>query len=148
MTEEIRSALGIAAPAVPGGSLATPHTYEKLRSNNSHIRVLTLQPSQDASADLRCSIQQQELGMIAGQYESISYTWGSQSLVCKLYCDGGCVIHITANLHSALRRFRFKYDTRRIWADAVCINQADAEEKSHQIPLMPQIYRCALRVLV
>ncbi|KAE9381055.1 hypothetical protein N431DRAFT_320869, partial [Stipitochalara longipes BDJ] len=126
----------------------TPHIYKKLESTNSHIRVIILHPSQDESAELRCSIQQHVLGSIIGQYESISYTWGSERLECDLCCDDGSVFKITANLHSALSRFRSESQTRCIWADAVCINQTDSEEKSQQIPLMPQIYRWARRVLV
>jgi len=147
MTEEICLPSPIAG--MPAASLATtPHTYEKLQSKSNHIRILVLHPSQDPSADLRCSIQQHVLADIGGRFESISYTWGSESLDCDLYCDDGSVIKITANLHSALSRFRSGSDPRCIWADAVCINQADAEEKSLQIPLMPQIYRSARRVLI
>ena len=30
-----------------------------------------------------------------------------------------------------------------LWADSVCINQADVQERSHQVGLMHSIYRCA-----
>jgi hypothetical protein len=65
-----------------------------------------------------------------------------------LCCDDGLLIKITANLHSALSRFRLNSHNRCFWADAVCINQVDPEEKSRQIPLMPRIYRNASKVLV
>jgi Heterokaryon incompatibility protein (HET) len=123
------------------------YEYKRLESNN-HIRVLILDPSQDASAPLQCSIKQQELGTTTEPYECISYTWGDQILAQDLYCDDGSVVEITANLHSALSRFRSNSRARCLWADAVCIKQADSEEKSRQIPPMPRIYRNASHVLV
>ncbi|KAI1617118.1 heterokaryon incompatibility protein-domain-containing protein [Exophiala viscosa] len=35
-----------------------------------------------------------------------------------------------------------------LWVDALCINQNDSAEKSEQIPLMKEIYKHALRVIV
>jgi hypothetical protein len=131
-----------------GLSLATiPHMYKRLASNN-HIRILVLHPSQDPSKPLRCSIKQQELGTTTEQYRCISYTWGGQICEQTLYCDADSVIKITVNLYSALSRFRSNSENRCFWADAICINQVNPEEKSRQIPLMPQIYRNAFKVLV
>jgi len=121
--------------------------YKTLESNN-HIRVLILHPSSDPLAPLLCSIRQQELGTTAEQYDCISYTWGGQIRDHILHCDNGLVVDITANLHSALSSFRSDLQTRCIWADAVCIDQADTKEKSRQISLMPRIYRNASHVLV
>jgi hypothetical protein len=123
------------------------HIYQRLESNN-HIRILILHPSQNRFAPLRCSIKHQEIGSAAEQYECISYTWGDQIRAHILCCDDGTVFEITVNLHSALSRFRSTSHRRYLWADAVCINQADSEEKSRQIPLMPRIYHYASRVLV
>ena len=55
---------------------------------------------------------------------------------------------ITANLSDALCRFRHRDIPRYLWADAVCINQADNVEKSSHITLMTDIYRAATTVLV
>ncbi|KAJ3481831.1 hypothetical protein NLG97_g7721 [Lecanicillium saksenae] len=38
--------------------------------------------------------------------------------------------------------------TRRLWADQVCINQDDIEERGQQVDLMNNVYRSARRVLV
>jgi len=50
-------------------------------------------------------------------------------------------------LNSALKRLRLQDKTRTLWADALCINQTDNEEKSRQVRLMAQIYGKAARVL-
>ncbi|KAN0102572.1 Heterokaryon incompatibility protein (HET) domain containing protein [Hyaloscypha variabilis] len=54
---------------------------------------------------------------------------------------------IFANLDVALRRFRQKFKTRTLWADAICINQADLSERSQQVSLMSTIYTKAEHVI-
>ena len=43
---------------------------------------------------------------------------------------------------------RDKKDHVRLWADAVCINQPDNEEKMHQIAMMGEIYNRATNVRI
>ncbi|KAH8756328.1 heterokaryon incompatibility protein-domain-containing protein, partial [Diaporthe sp. PMI_573] len=80
-------------------------------------------------------------------YEAISYTWGDQGRTQPLICDG-TTINITPNLASALLCLRSQTRPRRLWADAVCINQNDRKEKEQQIPLMATIFRSATQVRV
>jgi hypothetical protein len=47
---------------------------------------------------------------------------------------------IGENLDAALRRVRSETSTTVVWADAVCVNQADIHERSHQVKLMAKIY--------
>ncbi|KAI3328671.1 heterokaryon incompatibility protein-domain-containing protein [Ustulina deusta] len=53
-----------------------------------------------------------------------------------------------AEPRDALRCFRLPSNSRRLWVDAVYINQKDEEEKGKQIPFMDVIYRGASAVLV
>ena len=39
-------------------------------------------------------------------------------------------------------------DSRKLWIDALCINQADPLERTHQVSVMAQIYQSARQVLV
>lgn len=55
---------------------------------------------------------------------------------------------ITENLGAALRNFRLKERPRVLWADAVCINQADDEERGCQVQMMGKTYGKAGRTLV
>lgn len=59
-----------------------------------------------------------------------------------------CALHITENLHSALLELRSHQLERLLWIDAICINQDDMNEKSHQIQLMSKIYGLASCVIV
>lgn len=122
------------------------YTYEALISPQ-HIRVLTLAPSEDTRAILQCSLDQQEIDDASNEYEAISYTWGDQERTDPLMCDE-TTINITPNLASALLRFRSRTDPRRLWADAICINQDDLDEKGQQISLMASIFRSASLVRV
>jgi hypothetical protein len=79
------------------------------------------------------------------QFEAISYTWGNgirdQTIIC-----GGCMVKITSNLARVLRRLRSPDRPLKLWADSICINQENCEEKEHQVGLMGKIYRKAERV--
>ncbi|KAH8655287.1 heterokaryon incompatibility protein-domain-containing protein [Xylariales sp. PMI_506] len=81
------------------------------------------------------------------EYEALSYAWGDPSQRCPILLDGA-VFQVTTNLEAALRRIRDPAADRNIWVDALCINQADDVEKSHQVNLMKFIYPAATRGLV
>jgi hypothetical protein len=55
---------------------------------------------------------------------------------------------VTTNLHAALSRLRDHSFERIIWVDAVCINQADLQERGHQVQSMAKIYRTANCVII
>lgn len=57
-------------------------------------------------------------------------------------------LQITENCRCALHNLRKRTIARMLWIDAICINQADNEEKNVQIPLINRIYFQAERTLV
>jgi hypothetical protein len=80
-------------------------------------------------------------------YEALSYTWGDTGVKVPTLCDGKR-LEVMPNLRDGLRKLRCKTHSRTIWADAVCINQRDMDERSEQVNKMLSIYRGARRVLV
>ncbi|KAF2473615.1 HET-domain-containing protein, partial [Lindgomyces ingoldianus] len=125
-----------------------PYDYSSLESEY-HIRIIRLEPSLDRHAPLRFSFEHGRLADLQHNYEAISYTWGDPSFLHRLYSAvDNTFLGITKNLDAALRRFRDAVHVRLLWADAVCINQSDDEEKAFQIPLMKEIYQGARQVLV
>jgi Heterokaryon incompatibility protein (HET) len=67
-------------------------------------------------------------------YTALSYTWGdtTPTPTVPIQCDGQ-VLHIAENLDAALRVLRKEDESVYVWADAVCINQNDVEEKNNQV---------------
>ncbi|KAF1975758.1 HET-domain-containing protein, partial [Bimuria novae-zelandiae CBS 107.79] len=80
-------------------------------------------------------------------YEAISWVWGSP-LNSTTLSYRGQNITIRRNLEDALRAFRHADRPRTLWADALCINQEDLEEKGKQVVVMGTIYSHASSVLI
>jgi len=118
---------------------------ERLLSGNQ-IRVLHIQPSSKGSRRLECELKLISLDD-APVYEALSYVWGVDPPSIKIVCNGQR-LKIRPELSYALVRLRLKHTTRIIWADALCINQDDNQEKSHQVPLMSKIFTQAATVNV
>jgi hypothetical protein len=64
-----------------------------------------------------------------------------------IICNGQAV-RITLNLAEALQRVRHTDRPRSVWADAICINQRNIEERGYQVRLMSLIYRKGSKVLI
>ncbi|KAH9214249.1 heterokaryon incompatibility, partial [Leptodontidium sp. 2 PMI_412] len=80
------------------------------------------------------------------QYEALSYAWGDPVFSHKIEFPGG-YLSITEHLYTALMKLRDEYRPRRLWVDAICIDQTSDLEKGHQVALMADIYRGTERVL-
>lgn len=52
------------------------------------------------------------------------------------------------NLQAAVRHLRFPDCVRKLWIDALCINQSDVAERSKQVSQMSQIYSPADMVII
>ena len=84
---------------------------------------------------------------IAPHYEAISYVWGDLSAKVNIRCAGKN-LGITQNLRDILIRFRRKRESRLLWADTICINRNDVDERKQQASKMSKIYGNAERVLI
>ncbi|PMD52624.1 HET-domain-containing protein [Hyaloscypha bicolor E] len=82
-------------------------------------------------------------------YVALSYCWGDPSNRVEIIVSDSKV-SVTTSLETALRRLR-REGSLSVWADALCINQADVVERSLQIRQMRAIYcraKCVLSWLV
>jgi hypothetical protein len=86
------------------------------------------------------------------KYEALSYYWGprteSPPRIRILAKNEWSSLPITQNLESALRHLRLEKHDRKLWIDALCIDQDNEVEKSEQIPIMGRIYSQATNVCV
>lgn len=122
-----------------------PFSSVPLHHTESQIRLVELLPGQDGDGI--------EIGLFAiklgesGPFEALSYVWGSREADMTVLVNGKH-FNISANLAEALGCLRETNDSRVLWVDAICINQADTAEKSRQVTLMGEIYRSAQDVLI
>ena len=123
-----------------------PYEYRAL-SETDFTRIIVLHPSQQRDAQLRCDIVHCESQDF--ECEAISYAWGPPNFTATVLCDSDeAELRITPSLESALRAFRHESKPRRLWADAMCINQNDPVEKIRQVHRMSEIYKLVTGVLV
>jgi hypothetical protein len=131
-----------------------PYRYHQLE--DGHVRLLRVFPDPDTSP-IRCTLIDANL-IDAGDlssatsdsgrinYEAISYVWGDANNLMEVDCDGYS-LSINFSLAEALQHFRY-LGKELLWADGICINQADTQERGHQVQLMGLIYWQAQRVLI
>lgn len=114
------------------------------------IRVLVVQPSEDEKAPLRIKLEPANLNA-SPIYDAISYVWGPKNNDAWVLYDsanGTRYIQIPANLYVALLHLRHEKSPRRIWADAICIDQTNETERGQQVALMRRIFQQATSVVV
>lgn len=80
-------------------------------------------------------------------YEALSYVWGSYTASYEIATDGK-IMSITTSLHDALMYLRQPNEDRILWIDALCIDQSNINERSHQVNHMGEIYRKSHDVIV
>lgn len=130
-----------------------PYKYESLSSPSTQIRLLELLPGHGT---IECRLKVTELEQAEYTYEPISYCWKSYSLEHWWGCTykekknqdkdfriliDGADFDIYESLHGALSKFRLSTGVRVLWADAICIDQENTDEKNAQVPLMASIYK-------
>jgi hypothetical protein len=120
------------------------YTYDILPDAQGYFRYLVLKAGSD-DEPLACDIHTARIEDVS--YEAISYVWGSEQKPETMLC-GEQMIPITVNLHAALARLRLPDEERVLWADSVCIDQDNLQEKGPQVAQMGDIYREASHVLI
>lgn len=138
----------LAGMANPIPNFASIYRYSPLSANS--IRLLRLQPHSDEHAPIQCQLFEYPLSDSrrgTHLYEALSYVWGSEEKPRRVSTNEGD-LYVTKNLHAALLRLRDRSFERIIWADAICINQDDIEERNYQVQAMAKIYARASRVIV
>lgn len=143
----------LAKPKMESTNSTSAMIYPPLNNPGSQIRLL--EATKDGSGAGICWKLSTFSLVDRPRFTALSYVWGSP--VQKEHIDLDLrMVAVTANLASALsysyyhwsnaflrpRRYPF-----RLWADALCINQADLEEKNQQIPLMGTIFSSAELVI-
>lgn len=124
-------------------SAAQSSPFSPLDPSLRQIRLLRVEPS---PSDLSAVLETVSLDDDP-KYTALSYTWGTElSSGAGIALNGpghgqASRLPITRNLQVVLEHLCAGQDKPvTLWVDALCINQADVEEKSHQITLMKDVY--------
>ncbi len=161
------------APAAPAAPVTKegPYNYHPLASGKSEVRILKLIGGTE-SEPIECSLLHIDLDRAGqakpgdadfsplSQFVALSYTWGEPKFDQSILLDGH-QFPVTKNLKQALLRLRttpmpginlpYKAVQPQVsywWIDAICINQADLDERASQVLLARQIYHKAHNVHV
>ena len=159
---------------MPGSRVALEE-YKYQTLGETQIRILHLQPGEgDDTVFVEISIE--ELATVL-DYEALSWEWGCNAEIegirikDKNSSETQMMMKIKPNLLAALRHLRHGHKIRRLWVDAICINQIEQgnekddnteeekssetdknreknREKSNQISVMTKIYGNASNVCV
>lgn len=132
-------------PSPVTSSTSLREIYRPLDSGRFQIRCLSLSPAE--FEDPICGILETVSLEDCPKYEAISYVWGQNASPAPMLIDH-VNISITQNLDTALRHLRHRDSDRRLWVDALCINQTDLKEKAEQVKSMGLIYSKATKAIV
>jgi hypothetical protein len=126
------------------------YRYKPLNKPNGMIRLIQILST---TPHIRCELRVASLDAKPA-FSALSYVWGDSTVRELISVDGGA-LSITTNLAHALRDVHNQWSqghyissetAQWLWADAICINQNDVEEKNCQVPLMETIY-CDARMM-
>lgn len=118
--------------------------YEALSPPKDMIRILRILPGVEGQ-ELQCFVHAEHRS--TAKYEALSYVWGDPKLQRFIKLNGTRYA-IGKNLYECLVHLRRATSERDLWVDTLCINQADADERSQQVVLMGDLYKKAERVVV
>ncbi|KAI1751529.1 heterokaryon incompatibility protein-domain-containing protein [Xylaria castorea] len=82
-------------------------------------------------------------------FEAVSWCWGAASSTMRTQITvDGHRLSIPANAYEVILELCVPQKKKRVWIDAICINQDDIDERSQQVAMMEAIYRKASMTLV
>ena len=140
-------------------ALDTPEKFRhEALTDGEGIRLLLLQPRSSSGTStsrtehsVRCDIVHTRLSYyendLVDTFTALSYVWGDPQATRTIIINDKA-LSITENLFAALKDLQDDTRVLPVWADAICINQNDAEEKSRQVMLMGRIYAAAYRTII
>ncbi|KAF3057208.1 Heterokaryon incompatibility protein 6, OR allele [Daldinia childiae] len=135
----------IVSPLSMSNKVNLPFSHQRIGAD--HIRLLMLFPGETRSP-LTGMIFECSSIEGSGPYRTLSYEWGlddTPTRHCLWTPDG--FLSLCDSLNTALRRLRHKTSSTVLWVDAICINQADEEEKARQIRMLPKLFQTATRTM-
>lgn len=119
--------------------------YGPMTSPSNEIRLLKIYPG-ISSAKLLCKFVKSNWD--SSIYDAVSYTWETDLVFRRfIYLDGRRFL-VADNVYRILKQLRKPNECRLVRLDAICINQANVNERSSQVQMMRNIYGAAQEVII
>ncbi|KAI2777993.1 heterokaryon incompatibility protein-domain-containing protein [Daldinia loculata] len=124
------------------------NSYEALPTDGSQIRLVTIHQGEEGE-NIECTLENFPFieNIDSHEYEALSYVWGDASSTAFITLNKK-PFQVTRNLEAALRALRLRDRKRLIWVDALCINQANVQERNQEVGRMGKIYSQAGHIIV
>ncbi|KAH7037057.1 heterokaryon incompatibility protein-domain-containing protein, partial [Microdochium trichocladiopsis] len=131
-----------------------PAAHATLDLDRRCFRLLKLHPLSFPERQIQCCLEDHIFGDESDTippYEAVSYAWGSDAATHTIQVDGAD-FPVTRNLYTILQHLSPQGGaadtaTRMLWIDAICIDQYNPHEQSHQVRQMRDIYASASSVI-
>lgn len=117
--------------------------HDPLPDSTSHIRLLEILEG-DPGKRVVCQLSSW-LIETAPSYYAISYTWGEPRPTSLIIINGRHT-EVGNNCEYVMRQAYNSGASKYFWIDALCIDQASKQEKTHQVALMGRLYERASHV--
>ncbi|KAL7897449.1 heterokaryon incompatibility domain-containing protein [Trichoderma sp. SZMC 28014] len=118
-------------------------TYTPLRRDTLEIRLVRILSAGESTCDISLELRHALIDEI--NFAALSYVWGDVKDPIEISMNGSSCM-IGHSLFTALRQLSDNGMQGWLWIDALCIQQSDQEEKTHQVQQMRTIFRQAERV--
>jgi hypothetical protein len=145
------------ANSQPGTAPASSsYRHSPLITALDHIRILRLHPNTENDR-VECTLEVVAFDQHYSDYNAVSYTWGDplgHKVDIHVRDPNGdwASFKVLENLHQLLLHMRHLKEEKRLWIDAICIDQSKDEaamfERKAQLDLMGSIYRQASLVMI
>ncbi|KAL9106802.1 MAG: hypothetical protein Q9227_008224 [Pyrenula ochraceoflavens] len=122
----------------------TTFAYEALPDARAYIRLLRSLKTEDEDNleyELKTFFRDS-----SPPYVALSYHWGDSNVKSTVSVNNAG-FEIVGNCKYTLLQAQWNAPGHWYWVDALCINQADNYEKSHQVQMMGSIFGSAMHVL-
>ncbi|OAL45881.1 HET-domain-containing protein, partial [Pyrenochaeta sp. DS3sAY3a] len=128
-------------------ALREPYNTFPLLNDKRSIRVVRLNDQSAVGLGIELELRIVDFDAATVDYTALSYMWGNREPPAVALIEN-YPVEITQNLYDFLSEMQSRRRHEWFWIDAVCINQTDDTEKSHQVQMMGEIYEHASNVII
>jgi hypothetical protein len=116
--------------------------HKPLDETKSSLRLVTVASELSSDGSIQCYVSHSTLDRAS--YVCLSYRWGDPGHLTRIHINGA-PFHVRRNVYDFLDLVR-RMPMTFYWIDAICIDQTNVSERSHQVAHMGRIFSGAFLV--